>query len=144
MKTNTKFHAGIHVSDIDKSVDFYKDLFQKEPIKVKVDYAKFESDEIVLSLIKRPEQVRPDFGHFGLRVNDDSQLRSHHDRLKKGGHILDVEEKVDCCYAIQDKFWVKDPDGLAWEVYTFIEDTDKGIRPEIQDAEAACCGPDCC
>jgi hypothetical protein len=32
------------------------------------------------------------------------------------------EEGVECCYARQTKFWVNDPDGNMWEVYTLEED----------------------
>jgi hypothetical protein len=26
-----------------------------------------------------------------------------------------------CCYALQDKVWAYDPDGVAWEYYTVLE-----------------------
>ena len=29
-----------------------------------------------------------------------------------------------CCYAVQDKVWVDDPDGAPWEVYTVLADSD--------------------
>ncbi|MEO7436686.1 MAG: glyoxalase/bleomycin resistance/dioxygenase family protein, partial [Candidatus Binatia bacterium] len=29
-----------------------------------------------------------------------------------------------CCYAKADKFWVKDADGIAWEMYTLLEDAE--------------------
>ena len=27
-----------------------------------------------------------------------------------------------CCYAVQDKAWVNDPDGNEWEVFVVLED----------------------
>jgi catechol 2,3-dioxygenase-like lactoylglutathione lyase family enzyme len=139
--TKTRFHAGLHVSNLENSIDFYSQLFDSQPVKIKSDYAKFETDQIVLSLILRPGAVHPGFGHFGLRVESDAQLRAYHNRMKAAGHTCREEEKVDCCYAVQDKFWVKDPDGFDWEVYTFIEDSHESIRPEAATASrvSACC-----
>ena len=146
---NTKFHVGIHVSDIARSTDFYKELFATEPVKVHSDYAKFETDQVVLSLIKSASKVHPNFGHFGLRVDNEQQLIQHRERLAKTGHFLLEENKTDCCYALQDKFWISDPDQHRWEVYTFIKDTDDSIRPGVkavtaESEDAACCAPACC
>ena len=33
-----------------------------------------------------------------------------------------MEEYTTCCYAVQDKVWVNDPDGAPWEVYTVFAD----------------------
>lgn len=151
MKTSTTFHVGLHVSDITSSIAFYRDLLNSEPVKTKSDYAKFETDAIVLSLIRKPGATGPGFGHFGLKVADVQALHEQQDRIRKAGHDLLVEDHVDCCYALQDKFWVNDPDGYNWEVYTFIEDTHEGIRPEAaagpskdEAAAEACCAPSCC
>jgi hypothetical protein len=59
---------------------------------------------------------------------------------------------VNCCHANQDKFWVKDPDGVEWEVYHLnydLEDEEPTAVAEpvkgLQLAEpAACCAPTCC
>jgi hypothetical protein len=32
------------------------------------------------------------------------------------------EMQTSCCYALQDKTWVKDPDGNEWEVFVVLED----------------------
>ena len=38
-------------------------------------------------------------------------------RVKGAGLPVTEEMGVNCCHANQDKFWVKDPDGVEWEVY---------------------------
>ncbi|MCP4120643.1 MAG: glyoxalase/bleomycin resistance/dioxygenase family protein [Bacteroidetes bacterium] len=146
MKTNAiKFHVGLHVSNIERSTGFYREFLQTEPLKQFDDYAKFETDQIVLSLIQKENGAKPGFGHFGLRVSTDEQLQARHKKLEKEGYTMLVEEKTDCCYALQDKFWVKDPDGYNWEVYTFLGDTKEGLRPEAEKAgEEVCCSPGCC
>jgi hypothetical protein len=51
------------------------------------------------------------------------------------------EKDTTCCYARQDKFWVSDPDGNRWEVYTVLEDVET-VAPE--PATVACCDASCC
>jgi hypothetical protein len=31
---------------------------------------------------------------------------------------------VTCCYAKGDKFWVRDADGVPWEMYTLLADVE--------------------
>ena len=58
---------------------------------------------------------------------------------------------VDCCHANQDKFWVKDPDGVEWEVYHLNYDLegDEAVaqgRPSglAVVGTTACCGGTSC
>ena len=110
MKTeNIKLHIGLHVADVEKSIQFYQDLFNQSPIKVKSDYAKFETDQIVLSMIYHPSKAKSGFGHMGLRFDDAASVQAHYKRLEQLNYTLRKEDQVECCYALQDKFWVKDP-----------------------------------
>lgn len=57
-----------------------------------------------------------------------------------------------CCYAVQDKVWVDDPDQVPWEVYTVLADVeDESSVTRLSDdcqAEAVAGGassvPHCC
>ena len=65
---------------------------------------------------------------------------------KASGLPLREEIGVDCCHANQDKFWVRDPDGVEWEVYYLnydLEDeTPKAHATALPLAkDAACCAP---
>jgi hypothetical protein len=44
--------------------------------------------------------------------------------------------QTDCCYAIQDKTWVADPDGNEWEVFVVLTDN----LAETGNA-TSCCTP---
>ena len=44
-----------------------------------------------------------------------------------------TEDNVACCYAVQDKVWVDDPDGAPWEVYTVLSDNDSGLCANPDD-----------
>ncbi|MFH7029147.1 MAG: hypothetical protein ACHBN1_28080 [Heteroscytonema crispum UTEX LB 1556] len=45
------------------------------------------------------------------------------DRLQQADLTVKAENQTTCCYALQDKVWVTDPDGDDWEVYTVLKDS---------------------
>ncbi|MGH7490495.1 MAG: ArsI/CadI family heavy metal resistance metalloenzyme [bacterium] len=131
-------HISLNVSDLSKSVDFYKG-FLGEPKKLKSDYAKFVSESPVIHLALQPGLDGAASGgalsHLGIRVESTEDVRRWRSDLKSRGILSDEEKREACCYALQDKFWLTDPDGNRWEVYTVLEDLE-GVEPE---AQAACC-----
>jgi len=117
-------HASLFVADLSKSVSFYTAFFGQEPVKVEADYAKFELTEpgLVFSLLENPDRVFPTFGHMGFRVASTEALQERLEAARQAGLPVREEMGTSCCYALQDKFWVSDPDGFQWEVYQFHGD----------------------
>lgn len=113
-------HVGLNVTNLEKSVEFYSILFGVEPIKVKVDYAKFllESPGLNFTLNLLDEVKGNQVGHFGFQVESTEEVMAHKNRLADNGILSDFDEiNTTCCYALQDKFWVHDPDGNEWEFF---------------------------
>jgi catechol 2,3-dioxygenase-like lactoylglutathione lyase family enzyme len=138
MQNKNYFHISLHVKQLDRTVSFYKKLFGQEPDKVKPGYAKFivEVPALVISFEEAPKHVASGFGHLGFLVPDSKSLEEAKARLSD---IISFEEKdVACCYAVQDKFWVTDPDGYQWEVYHFIKDR------EVNDTYSSSLKKVCC
>ena len=133
-----KPHLALTVTDVERSVPFYRVLLGAEPAKLRPGYAKFEPDapEIVLTLI---EGERGDglgaFNHGGIKVTSTDAVLSARLRLQEAGLATFDEMDTECCYARQDKIWVHDPDGIPWEVFTLLEDTEQHRPP----ATTACC-----
>jgi catechol 2,3-dioxygenase-like lactoylglutathione lyase family enzyme len=121
-----RFHVSLNVSDLAKAVHFYRTLFGIEPAKLRADYAKFEPADppLVLSLEPTPRPVGGPLNHLGLRMPDSAALVAMQSRLELSGVKSNREEGVECCYAKQTKFWVTDPDGTLWEIYTLEGDLD--------------------
>ncbi len=119
-----KFHASLNVSDLDRSVRFYEALLGTAPVKHYPDYAKFEADvpPLVLSLKPRRACAGGPLNHLGLRLVNAEQLAAIHDRLKAVGARIGRQDDVKCCYALQTKLWVTDPDETMWEVYVLHDD----------------------
>jgi catechol 2,3-dioxygenase-like lactoylglutathione lyase family enzyme len=121
-----RFHLSLNVSDLGRSVAFYRTLFGMEPAKLRADYAKFEMDNppVVLSLEPTPRATGGPLNHLGFRMPDAAALVALQERLERAGIRSEREEGVECCYARQTKFWVHDPDRTLWEIYTLDGDID--------------------
>src|SRR5262249_37260387 len=111
-----KFPTSLNANPLARPIAFYRVLFGTEPQKAGEDYAKFELAEppLVLSLI--PGGVGGNVNHAGLRVRTADELVDIQRRLETAGVVTQREEGVECCYALQTKFWVADPDRMLWEV----------------------------
>lgn len=136
-----KFHISLNVSDLSRSIAFYRALFGIEPAKSYPDYAKFEVEEppVVLSLAPGP---RPETGgnlnHVGLRVRTSDELVDIQRRMEAAGVQTRREDGVACCYALQTKFWAHDPDNAMWEIYVLHEDIEEhGYAGRMIPAQAA-------
>ena len=120
----TKFHLSVNVSDLNRSIDFYRALFGCEPAKCRPDYAKFELADppLVFSLEPHAPSGQGQLNHAGFRLKDHAALEQTRRRLAQAGIEARQEEGVECCYSRQTKFWAHDPDGCLWEVYVLEAD----------------------
>jgi catechol 2,3-dioxygenase-like lactoylglutathione lyase family enzyme len=131
-----KFHASLNVSDLARSVTFYRVLLDRAPAKHHSDYAKFELEEppLILSLIPGRPGAGGNLNHIGLRLRNSEELVAVQHRLEAAGIATKREEGVECCYAKQTKFWVTDPDRALWEIYILHEDTDDHGHDSVPEA----------
>ena len=131
-------HVSLTVSDLSRSVDFYRRVFG-DPRKLRGDYAKLvgASPEIHLALQAGLTGAANGgaLSHLGIRVETSEDVRRWRSELRSRGIVSEEERREACCYALQDKFWLSDPDGNRWEVYTVLEDLDDVSR----ESRAACC-----
>ena len=142
MKTNTfpKMHVSLYVSDIAKTTEFYTNFFGQEPAKVKDDYVKYiiDSPALIISFLQNKERVQQNFGHLGFQVETKEELQERLNLAEKENLVSLIEDEIACCYAVQDKFWVTDPDGIQWEVYYFHKDVSFN-DPKYDAADSSAC-----
>jgi catechol 2,3-dioxygenase-like lactoylglutathione lyase family enzyme len=131
MAHNT-FHVALYVQDIDAAVARYRKLLGQEPAKVRHDYAKFEIADppVILSLNTGGEPGR--VSHLGIRYPGTGDVASELVRTKQEQLELLEQQGTTCCYAKADKFWVRDVDGLPWEMYTLLADADAETAADPQ------------
>ena len=121
-------HLALTVTDVERAIPFYEALFGTTPEKVKPGYAKFSVAEPAINFTlnqgDRGEALGA-FNHAGIQVASTDDVLAARLRLQKAGLATFDEMDTTCCYARQDKIWVKDPDGTPWEVFTTHEDVEQ-------------------
>ena len=151
----SRVQLALNVADVDTAVEFYSKLFNAEPAKRRPGYANFAIADPPLKLVliengdNRGSGVTGALNHLGVEVETPEEVRAATDRLAGEGLQPDVQEATTCCYAVQDKAWVDDPDGAPGEVYTVLadapEETGLGCSTEacapavVGSAEPSCC-----
>jgi catechol 2,3-dioxygenase-like lactoylglutathione lyase family enzyme len=128
----SRVQLALNVSDIDAAVEFYSKLFKVEPAKRRPGYANFAVTEPPLKLVliedanARTSGVAGALNHLGVEVDTAAEVGAATQRLSGEGLDTLTQEATNCCYAVQDKVWVNDPDGAPWEVYTILADAPEG------------------
>jgi catechol 2,3-dioxygenase-like lactoylglutathione lyase family enzyme len=120
----SRVQLALRVSDLEGSIDFYRRLFGVEPAKRRPGYANFAVEEPPLKLVLlEGEGGRPTaMDHLGVEVGTTAEVHDATARLVTAGLATEVEDDVTCCYAVQDKVWVRGPGDEPWEVYTVTAD----------------------
>jgi len=118
---DARVHIHLSVADLARSRDFYEKFFNVGPAKVKGDHLKFVAAFAPINLAISPRRGESDnaraINHLGVEVDSSATVLRHLERVKAAGLSVREQLNVNCCYANQSKFWVKDPDGVEWEVY---------------------------
>jgi hypothetical protein len=116
------FHVAVYVQSIPEAVEAYRKLLGIEPAKVRHDYAKFEMADPPVIFSLNVGGAPGTLSHLGIRYAGTGELASETVRAQQAEIPLFQQEGTTCCYAKADKFWVKDADGIPWEMYTLLED----------------------
>lgn len=132
-----RFHVHVAVPDLEAGIRFYSTMFGARPSVVKPDYAKWMLDDprVNFAISARAAQ-RAGVNHLGVQAENDGELAQIHANLLAADSGVVAEKDVSCCYARSDKYWVKDPAGIAWESFHTLESA-----PVYEAAEApGACG----
>jgi catechol 2,3-dioxygenase-like lactoylglutathione lyase family enzyme len=136
-----KAHLAINVKSVPRSIEFYRKMFGIEPAKVRTGYAKFDvlNPPLNFALNEATFDGPGALSHLGIQVASTDDVLAVRDRWALQGLTPRDEMNTECCYAVQDKAWVSDPDGNEWEVFTVLQDNLTEKRASAQ----TCCTPAC-
>ena len=138
-----RFHVHAHVEDLGQSIAFYSKLFGTEPSRVESDYAKWMLDDPRINFAISTWGGKLGVDHLGLQTDSEEELVELKERARAADLALLDEGKVSCCYSRSDKYWLTDPQGIAWEQFHTLGSIPVfGERSSEAQAEAsACCAP---
>ena len=159
-RVNTlKAHLALNVRNVVNSIDFYQKMLGIEPSKVRRGYAKFDLQNPPLNLTLNEVSFKEKgaLSHLGIQVASTEDVLAMREQWADSGLVTRDEMQTNCCYATQDKTWVRDPDGNEWEVFVVLQDNLSETAPcECGDrlteadakagvsakvASATCCAP---
>ncbi len=154
----SRVQLALNVGDLDAAIEHYTKMFGVGPAKVRDGYANFAVENPPLKLVLISGHGEPGtLNHVGVEVfSTDEVVAKTEDAISKGLPV-EVQETTTCCFAVQDKVWVKGGE-LPWEWYTVLEDAPSDtslLTNTLTDAtqlvtlgvksEGSCCGPiSCC
>ena len=149
-----KAHLALNVRNVEESTAFYRKLLGIEPSKVRTGYAKFDVQEPPLNLTLNQHSFtdRGALSHLGIQVASTNDVLATRQRWEEVGLLTRDELQTNCCYALQDKVWVRDPDGNEWEVFVVLEDNlaetapcecgtkvEAGVENAVATQASGCC-----
>lgn len=124
----SRVQLALNVADIDLAVEFYSKLFGAEPAKRQPGYANFAIADPPLKLVlledaeAREHGTKGALNHLGVEVETPDEVAAASVRLSGEGLATKAQDQTTCCFAVQNKVWVEDPNGAPWEVYAVLAD----------------------
>ena len=116
-----RFHVHISVDGLDANVRFYSAVFGVPPTVLKPDYAKWMLEDPRINFAISKTGRRPGVDHLGIQVDSDEELVSLLGQVTVAEITALDQPGAQCCYARSDKYWITDPQGLAWEAFHTLE-----------------------
>jgi len=146
----SRVQLALNVGNIEEAISFYSKMFGVGPAKVREGYANFDIENPPLKLVLIEGHGEPGtLNHVGVEVEDTDQVAAKMEHAVNVGLPIEVQESTTCCFAVQDKVWVKGGE-LPWEWYTVLADApaDTSLKPMPimmgVPNTGSCCGPEGC
>ncbi len=142
-----RFHVHMHVDDLSKNIAFYSAMFNQPPARTEGDYAKWMLQDPPLNFAISTRGSKPGIDHLGIQVSTPEDLAALKDNATKADMALLDEGETTCCYARSDKYWVTDPQGLAWEQFHTLDSIpvfSEATSPNAATSSTAASAPACC
>ena len=139
------FDSADCLDDLAANIRFNSTVFGTQPAVVKDDYAKWMLDDPRVNFAISSRGAKPGLDHLGLQVDSDAELAALRAQVGKAEIAAFDQAQAACCYAKSDKYWITDPQGIAWETFhtldaipVFGEDNRTG---QLAQVDSACCAP---
>lgn len=137
-----RFHLHLHVEDLAQNIAFYTAMFQQQPARTESDYAKWMLQDPPLNFAISTRGDRPGVDHLGIQVETAEELQALKAQARQADMALLDEGETSCCYARSDKYWITDPQGIAWEQFQTLDNIPVFSQKAAASEEAAaCCAP---
>ncbi len=148
-----RLHIHLAVDNLDQNINFYSTLFGCDPTVQHADYAKWMLDDPRVNFAISNRSAKLGLDHLGIQAEDDQELQGIKQRLDATQKPIETQEQAACCYMRSDKYWVTDPQGIAWESFHSLSEVptfnDKKAQTDGENpfacrpagnTDSSCCG----
>ena len=137
-----RFHVHVSVDDLEANIRFYSAVFGAQPTVRKSDYAKWMMDDPRVNFAVSQRGAQAGVNHLGFQVDTDEELAALRKQVGDAEIAAQDQPGATCCYARSDKYWITDPQGVAWETYHTLGEAEVYGTVTKPGAQAgACCAP---
>lgn len=144
-----RFHVHVAVDDLEANIRFYSTVFGTPPTVSKPDYAKWMVEEPRINFAISNRGAKTGLDHLGFQVDSNEELGELRQKVADAEIAALDQPQSECCYARSDKYWITDPQGIAWETYhtlgeveVYGVDMPKATKAADAAAEKGpCCAP---
>lgn len=137
-----RFHVHVHVDDLAKNIAFYSAMFDQQPARTEADYAKWMLADPPVNFAISTRGTATGVDHLGIQVESAGDLQALKASASKADMALLDEGETSCCYSRSDKYWVTDPQGIAWEQFHTLDSIPVfSEKKPVASADGACCAP---
>jgi hypothetical protein len=135
-----RFHVHVHVNNLAQNIAFYSAMFNQAPARTEDDYAKWMLQDPPVNFAISTRGDKPGVDHLGIQVESTEDLQTLKAYAAKADMAMLDEGETTCCYARSDKYWVTDPQGIAWEQFHTLDNIPVFSEGKAV-SNAACCKP---
>ena len=140
-----RFPVHVAVDDLNANIRFYSTVFGTSPTVLKDDYAKWMLDDPRINFAISRRGAKPGLDHLGVQVESDEELATLRGQVGQAEIAALDQDNAACCYARSDKYWITDPQGIAWETFHTLDSVpvygeDSRVADSAQE-KSACCAP---
>jgi hypothetical protein len=140
-----RFHVHVHVKDLAQNIAFYSAMFDQQPARTETDYAKWMLTDPPVNFAISTRGDAPGVDHLGIQVDQAEELAALKASATRADMTLLDEGPTSCCYARSDKYWLTDPQGIAWEQFHTLDSipvfSETKAAPDDGAAQACCAQP---
>ncbi len=134
-----RFHVHLHVQDLDRNIAFYSALFHQAPNRTESDYAKWMLEDPPVNFAISTRGTGTGVDHLGIQVDRDEDLQALRTQARAADMQLLDEGVTTCCYARSDKYWITDPQGIAWEQFHTLDHIPVFGESMVATGAQGCC-----
>lgn len=149
-----RLHVHLAVENLKQNIEFYSTMFGCKPTVEHNDYAKWMLDDPRVNFAISDRSTKLGLDHLGIQAEDEVELQNIKQQLDATQAPIEAQEGAACCYSSSDKYWVTDPQGIAWESFHTLKDIPTfndqsaasdgenpyACRPAEDDKQSSCCG----